>query len=187
MNCLTSARYTMVATLMILGRPDVVDGSTTDDGTSLVTTQVRNGITYVLELVQDPDSGAFERHWVPATNLGTDGVVSADDATTVTFPCSARGFTDGGLRVVGTTERWSSRGYIQTIDTIQLKFPANFILGDRDRITNIMDKRTGKVLWLEENGQPSVFEATGTTPIIDMFGVVVENSALLNRAQVQEA
>jgi len=177
----------MVATLMILGRPDVVDGSTTAAGTSLVTTQVRNGITYVLELVQDPDSGAFERHWVLATNLGADGIVSGDDATSVVFPCRAKGFTDGGMRSVGTTERWSTRGFVQTIDTIQLKFPANFILGDRDRITNIKDKRTGRVLWTEENGAASVFEATGTTPIIDPFGNVIENSALLNRAQVQAA
>lgn len=186
MKCLTGGRYTMEATLMIQGFPSTPD----DTGDSLTTVQVRDGVTYVLEIRQNPDSGAIERHWVVASNVG--GTVGPDgDANSETgdviFPCSVRGFTDGGLRVVGTTERYSSRGYIQTIDTVTMKFPANVILSDRDRVTNIRDKSSKKILWLEENGKPTVFEVTGVSPIFGPFGEVIEHSTLLNRAQVQDA
>lgn len=186
MKCLTAGRYTMEATLLIQGHTDVVD----DTEDSFTTIQWRNGVPYVLEIRQNPDSGAIERHWVVATNIET-GVGPDDDnnpeSGAVVFPCSVRGFTDGGLRVVGTTERYSSRGYIQTIDTVTMKFPANMILSDRDRVTNIRDRGSKKVLWVEENGKPTVFEVTGVSPIFGPFGEVIEHSTLLNRAQVQEA
>lgn len=174
----------MRATLLILGRPDKVD----DVDDSFVNTQIRNGIPYVLEIVQDPDSGAIERKWVVASSVGGTIMPDSDldQNPALSFPCSARGFTDGGLRVVGTTERWSSRGTIQNIDTITLKYPKNMILSDRDRITNLRDKSSNKVLWLQENGKPSVFEVSGTTPIFDPFGNHIENSALMNIAQVQD-
>lgn len=191
MKCVTGARYTMLATLMIQASLDLTDGDPGDDDTdnSIVQTQVRDGVTYVLEIRQDPDSGSIERQWVVATNpSGTEALPDLTPNTTddqVSFPCSVKGFVDGGLRVVGTTERWSSRGHIEHVDSVTMKFPPFVNLSARDRVTNIRDKRSGKTIWTEDDGTPTVFEVTGTVPITDMFGKVIEYSTLLNRAEVQ--
>ena len=172
------------------GVPDVVDADPNNNTTSVTQTQIRDGVTFVLEVKQDPDSGAIERHWVPLVITGNTGggdTTPLDTSDQYSFPCSVRGFSDGGLRVVGTTERWSSRGYIEHVDSVTMKFPPGVHLSERDRVTNVRDQKSGKILWTEENGKPTVFEVTGSVPIIDMFGGVIEQSALLNRAEVQSA
>lgn len=181
MRCLTGARYTMTAAKLIQSRPDVVDGQ---DGSVVLPSGEGH-----YEIVQDPDSGAIERVWRPASTSntlpGSDDIDANDNSGIYTFQCSARGFTDGGIRVAGTTERWSTRGYVDTVDRLTLKFPPNVYLSRRDRITLIRDKASRKVIWKEDDGYPTVYEVDGVTPVIDMYGTVIENSALLTRAEVQ--
>lgn len=176
MKCITGARYTMLATVM-------VQSIAGQSGT--VTTFERNGLETEREFYQDPDSGAIEREWVEAPESGLIIDTETPEYNTLSFKCSARGFADGGLRVVGTAERFSSRGYIETVDYVTLKFPPNIDLSNRDRITKIRDARSQEILWKEEDGRPTVFEVSGVTPIFDPFGKKIENSALLSRAEVQ--
>lgn len=147
-----------------------------------------DGQTGNYEFVQDPDSGAIERVWKPyVPPVVQDGEPIPPPTREWTFDCIARGVVDGGIRVAGTTERWSTRGTIDTVDYVSLKFPPNVLLTRRDRVTNIRDKRTGRLLWAEEEigGSATVFEVNGVTPVIDPFGAHVENFALLQRVDIQ--
>lgn len=142
------------------------------------------------EYVQDPDTGAMVRVWVAVP----DGVVEPPSAVNTPggmmegtrFKCMARGFTDGGIRVAGTTERWSSRGDIDTVDYISIKYPAFITLTRRDRVTDVRNNKN-VLLWKEEefDDKPTVFEVNGVTPITDPYGNHIENSALLQRAEIQ--
>lgn len=129
---------------------------------------------------QDSDSGAIIRVWVaddPNTSTSEGGIIGV--------PCLFRGIIDGGIRVAGTTERFSE--IYENIDWAKMTFPANVNLTKRDRITNVRDI-SGNILWREEeiDGSPAtVFEVRGITPIINPFGRHVENMALLERAEVQ--
>jgi hypothetical protein len=142
------------------------------------------------EYQQDPDTGAMVRVWVvdldPMTSAPNTVVVPGGTASGTRFKLMARGFTDGGIRVAGTTERWSSRGDIETVDFITIKYPAFITLTRRDRVTDIRNNRN-VLLWKEEefDDSPTIFEVNGVTPIIDPFGTHVENSALLQRAEIQ--
>jgi hypothetical protein len=142
------------------------------------------------EYKQDEDTGAMIRVWVsvpddviePPSAVNTPGGMMEGTR----FKCIARGFTDGGIRVAGTTERFSSRGTIDTVDFVTIKFPPFVVLTRRDRVTDIRNNKN-ILLWKEEefDDRPTVFEVNGVTPIIDPFGNHIENSALLQRAEIQ--
>jgi hypothetical protein len=60
-------------------------------------------------------------------------------------------------------------------------------LSKRDRITNVSNAK-GEIIWKEEEiqGAPAtVFIVMGVTPVVDPFGNHIENTALIQRAQVQ--
>lgn len=163
--CLTSARFNMKADVLRAAPVSVEDnlgGWTT---------------------TQDPDSGEIIRSWQSgSTDQGTPNDTSDDLET---FPCIARGIIDGGIRVSGTTERWSS--LYDAVDYVKITFPANVKLSRRDRITNIRDQH-GNIIWFEEerlDGAPTVFSVTGVIPVIDPFGRHIESNALLSRAEAQ--
>ena len=143
------------------------------------------------EYQQDPDSGALVRVWVVDIDNVVEVAPDYGDTGYIVgrrFNCLARGFVDGGIRVAGTTERFSGRGYVDTVDYINLKFPADVVLTRRDRVTDIRN-RDNIVLWKEEefDNKSTVFEVNGVTPIVDPWGKHIENSALLQRAEVQDA
>jgi hypothetical protein len=177
MDCLLSARFNMTALILT---PAKADDGNPDTGTP-------NGH---YEYQQDPDTGALIRVWVPDTDDVTENPVAVEAGMMPgkRFDCMARGFTDGGIRVAGTTERWSSRGDIDTVDFVSIKFPPNVVLTRRDRVTDIRNSRN-VLLWKEEefDDLPTVFEVVGVTPIVDPWGEHIENSALLHRAEVQRA
>lgn len=178
MRCLTSARFNMSALVLSQGQPTP---GNPEEGHS------PNGH---YEYQQDPDTGAMIRVWVivpddvpePPSAVSTPGGMMEGTR----FKCMARGFTDGGIRVAGTTERFSSRGTIDTVDFVTIKFPKFVILSRRDRVTDIRNNKN-VLLWKEEefDDAPTVFEVNGVTPIIDPFGNHIENSALLQRAEIQ--
>lgn len=165
--CLTSARFNMKAD--ILRASDYVEPTTPEE----------NGHW---ENQQDPDSGEIIRVWVP----GTD-----DDPATPTyeglqsFKCLARGIVDGGIRVAGTTERFSD--LYEAVDYVRIWFPPKTKITRRDRVTNIRGPK-GDILWVEEeraDRAPTIFSVVGVTPIIDPFGKHVESIALLERVETQ--
>lgn len=130
---------------------------------------------------QDPITGEIERVWVVED---VDPVTPGVQEKRV--KCIVRGILDGGIRVAGTTERITPQGIYENIDYVKMQFPANITITKRDRITNVTN-RNGVVVWREEefDNRPTVFDVLGVTPVLDPFGNHVENSALLQRADVQ--
>ena len=163
MRCITSARYTMVATVIRQG----------EYGTPRTSGSYQNR--------QNPVTFEIERVWVPVVDNPNTSVVENGD-----FPCIARGIVDGGIRVAGTTERITPSGVIESADYVRMQFGPGVNISKRDRVYNIRDKQ-GKVLWKEEehDGGPTVFEVLGVTPIFDPFNRMVEQHALLQRAEIQ--
>ncbi|AXH69952.1 hypothetical protein HWB80_gp226 [Streptomyces phage Karimac] len=162
MSCLISSRFNMRATVL------------RQAGTN---PQENPGGHW--ETVQDPDSGAIERVWVPDEDNTTPG-----DQTLV-IKCMVRGVTNGGIRAAGTTQRFSE--IYENVDWAIIQFPASVVLSKYDRVTNISNSK-GQLIWREEeiNQAPAtVFQVMGSTPVIDPFGNHIENTALLQRAQVQ--
>lgn len=110
------------------------------------------------------ESGEIVRQWV----VGETGI-----------PCIARGISGGGIRVVGSTERWGDTHE----DVEVVKMQTSYNLSKRDRITNIRTSN-GRLGW-EDEGEATVFDVVGSTPIFDPFGALVEYDVLLMRAEVQ--
>lgn len=134
------------------------------------------------EYIQDEDSGALVRKWFE------DPKDEESAKRTWTFDCLANPVVDGGIRVAGTTERFTRKGIIETVDYVSLQMPPHVLLTRRDRITNIRVKSTGAPLWIEEelNGTPTIFEVNGVSPITDPFtGKCIEQFVLLQRAEIQ--
>ena len=172
MLCISSARFNMTAQILVQG----------EDARTDTETKTAGRYTYQ----QDPDSGAFVRRWVETQDIDpdTDGNQGAQG---LIIPCIVRGIIDGGIRVAGTTERYTPSGIYENIDYARMQFPANYVLTKRDRVTNIKNSK-GIILWKEEEYDDSatVFEVLGVTPVPDPFGNHIENSALLQRAEVQQ-
>lgn len=163
MRCITSSRFNMIATII---RQDIY-------GTPRTSTEYANK--------QSALTFEVDRVWAEDSDTVTAGVQHED------FRCIARGIVDGGIRVVGTTERITPAGLIQSEDYVRVQFPADVALSKRDRVYNIRSAKSGVTLWKEEehDGAPTVFEVLGVTPIFDPFGQMVEQQALLQRAEVQ--
>lgn len=131
------------------------------------------------ETQQDPETGDIIRVWVDDEDADTPGNQA------LIIKCIVRGVTNGGIRVAGTTQRYSE--VYENVDWATLVFPKNVILSKRDRITDVSNAR-GDIIWKEEEieGAPStVFLVMGVTPVVDPFGNHIENTALIQRAQVQ--
>lgn len=163
MSCLLGARFNMRATILRQVGADV-DGSQGH-----------------WETITDPISGAIERVWiVDSDNNPGNGVQK------IVVNCMARGITNGGIRVAGTTQRYSN--LYENIDWVVMTIPKSVIITKRDRVTEISNS-TGEIIWTEEEleGNPAtIFLAMGSTPVIDPFGNHIENTCLLQRAEVQK-
>lgn len=166
--CLTSARFNMKADILRQDTVQPVDPS--DPGGQW-------------KYKQDEDSGEIIRKWQPNP---VDDPSTPEIERLESFRCQARGIVDGGIRVSGTTERFGSM--YDNIDYVQITFSSRVKISKRDRITNIRGPR-GEIIWREEehpDAPPTVFNVMGVTPIVDPFGIHIENFALLERAEVQQ-
>lgn len=162
MSCLLGARFNMRATILRQVGADV-DGS-------------QGGWQTII----DPISGAPKRVWIEDSDPITPGVQK------ITINCMARGITNGGIRVAGTTQRYSN--LYDNIDWVVLTVPKSVVLTKRDRVTDISNSN-GDLIWREEEfeGSPAtIFLAMGSTPVIDPFGNHIESTCLLQRAEVQK-
>lgn len=156
MLCLSSAKFSMRADIL---RPE---GAPEEAGGHW-------------EYQQDPDSGAIEQVWV--ADPDAEGPVTAR-----TFKCIARSAVTGGLR---GAEQFGEE-YLNE-EWVKLTFPFSVNLTLRDKVTNIRTSK-GVMIWTEESmeGNPAtVFDVTRVSPVVDGFGQVIENVALLKRAGVQ--
>ena len=136
---------------------------------------------------QDPDSGSIIKVWVdypddPETEVNEEssGVTLRD------IPVMARGVMTQGIYGAGSTERFSE--IYENVDWVKATFAKGTNITKRDKVTNIRQKKTGELLWKEEeiNGYPATtFNVMGITPIFDPFSNLIEYSVLLQRAEVQ--
>lgn len=133
---------------------------------------------------QDEVTGETIRVWVPL-------VTSENNLEIVTIDCMVRPIVDGGIRVAGTTERFGKE--YENVDFVQMHFPVNHIISKRDRITNIRDKKSGAILWKEEelakvaggDYRATVFNVNGVNQMFDPFGRMTHQFALLSRARAE--
>lgn len=164
MRCLTSSKFSQTAVLLKQGL--VADPTSPDTAGHY-------------EMVQDDLSGEVIRTWVsddPGTTIHETGE----------FKCQARGILEGGIRVAGATERWA-KGEYENVGFVQLRFPKDVIITQRDRVTKIKGP-DGNVQWLEEEygvNKATIFDVLGVQPVLDPFGKIIEMSALLTRSEVQ--
>jgi hypothetical protein len=96
------------------------------------------------------------------------------------------GILGGGIRVVGSTETWGAdyhpiewaKMYIanQVVDDDE---NGAITLNRRFRVSNIRDRISGEILWLDDDRKPIEFHVMGITPIQDPFGRNVEYEILL--------
>lgn len=162
--CLTSARFNMKA--------DILRSGTVSENTEIPG-------EWVVE--HDPDSNEIIRKWVQVEDDPDTPEIEGLES----FRCIARGIVDGGIRVVGTTERFSE--LYEAVDYVRIWFPARTPITRRDRITNIRGPK-GNILWTEEertDRAPTVFNVVGVTPLPDPFGNHTESMALLERVSTQ--
>lgn len=142
------------------------------------------------ETVQDEITGALNRVWIedaapvipPKSQV--PGTTTKVNVQRFDITCYVRGFPEVGFRSSANTESWED-GIHKAMESIQMYYPAKFVLNRRQFVTNIRG-RTDRILWLEEEtGQPTVFEVQGVTPTFDPFGRHIDNLAVLKRADIQ--
>lgn len=169
MRCITSARFNMTATVLTQGGLIVDD--TNPDGS----------VVGHWENKQDPETGDIIRIWVVE-----DADPSTPEIDAKVVKCIVRGILDGGIRVAGTTERYTPQGLIESVDYVKMQFPASVTITKRDRVTNIANRK-GIIIWREEEADnaPTIFDVQGVTPVVDPFGNLIEWSALLQRSEAQ--
>lgn len=101
-----------------------------------------------------------------------------------TVLCIAQAITEGGLRSIGTTEKFDTKYY--NIDWIKLITSVPLRRGDR--VTNVRQKGFSSAIWVEEElrGKPPTwFNVNGSAPMTDHTGRVIEYQTLLQRSEVQ--
>lgn len=118
---------------------------------------------------RDPDTGQTTRTW-------------AKDSTEI--DCQARSVLGGGIRVVGSTERFSGDNY-EDVDWVKMQTSTQ--LSKRWRITDIRDASSSDFAWsdVDNDGNEAamVFEVMGSAPVIGPFGDVIEYDNLLYKVQ----
>lgn len=96
------------------------------------------------------------------------------------------GILGGGIRVVGSTETWGED--YEDIEWAKMYISSQNLEDDEDgevfitrrfRVKNIRDRKTGRQLWVGDDGLPIEFNIMGITPIMDPFGTPVEYELLL--------
>ena len=166
--CLTSVRFNMRAD--ILRQTDSTGEPINEEGEWVE--------------IQDPDSGELIREWQPADQVDDENTPEYEGLES--FPVLARAIIDGGIRVQGATEHFNPE--YEKIGYVRIWFPASVDISERDRVTNIREAKSKKIIWRERqipSKPPTVWEVTGITEIVDPFGKHVESMALLERAERQ--
>jgi hypothetical protein len=144
------------------------------------------------EYFQDPDSGAIDKTWVgvvPDDPSTPDVDESSADYQLKDVSCEIRGVMEGGIRVAGSTTRFSE--IYENVEWVKGTFGSGVDIAKGDKVTNIRNQNNVLIWRNEENrgvGQASgatTFNVMGVTPVLDPFGQLVEWSVLMQRADVQ--
>lgn len=167
MRCLTGQKFTMNAE--VLHQSPNIDG-----GVIAPTEPVGSWSVY-----QDPITGEILNDWIPGVP-DNPSTPQNEELVPHTIECLARGIISSGVGNAGSTEIFGE--VYQNVDVVRLWVPTKYNLTKGDRITNIRDKKGGKVLWKEEDGTATVFNIDGVTPVLDPFNRHIENFMIIRRA-----
>lgn len=121
----------------------------------------------------------FDRMTITITQKESGEIQRAWNVTEENIPCIARGISGNGIRVVGSTERWSD--VYDDVEVVKMQTGIN--MSKRDRVRNIRAS-DGQLAW-EDDGVGLEFEVVGSNAVLDPFGKIVEYDVLLMRAEVQ--
>lgn len=131
------------------------------------------------ETYQDPYTGEFYNKWIPDTTPDNPSTPE-NESKAITVPCSARGIISRAAQSGGTKEEFGDM-YLG-VDAVRMTLPARINISKRDRVTNIREARTGKVVW-QEDGKPVIFNVDGVVPLFDPFNKHIENFVVLERVE----
>lgn len=94
-----------------------------------------------------------------------------------------RSILGGGIRVVGSTERFDTD--YEDVEYAKMRVP--YPISKRARISNIRDEISGNLIWkrVDQDGNeyPIIFDVLGVAPVIDPFGEIVEYEVLIKGVQ----
>ena len=116
---------------------------------------------------QNEDTGQIERSW---------------SITRSSVPCSARGLGNLRGKQSGSAQEWKN----VFTDYNFLRIKTQERPKTSDRIVNIRDA-AGDIIWVEDDGNTTIFEVVGVSPSMDPFGQFWEYEIFANRASVQES
>jgi len=132
--------------------------------------------------VQDEDTGAVVRKWIETADFDNN---PDTPISTLEVDCLATAFMSQSGKSTTNFSDITDKNYNIT-EYVTFSFPAKYSISVRDKITNIRNK--SGIIWDEQerdNLNPTVFEITGITPVVDSLGRHVENYAILKRANLQ--
>jgi hypothetical protein len=176
-RCLTSAKFTMDAEVLTWTGWTGADPAPPQDSTA------GEWATY-----QDPITLEVRNVWRPTIVVPDNPNTPEVEQKVKTIECLARGIVSSGIRTSGTTEAFGE--WYRNVDLIQMWIPAKYVITKRDRVTNIREKRNGKIIWIDEEymgtdgPRPTIFNVTGVTPLLDPFNRHTQNLVFLERAGI---
>lgn len=163
MRCLTSAKFTMTATLLHIN-----EGYTEPVSDPTVGSWVE---------AQDPLTGEIVNKWQPGRHFDDVLTPTVDERVVGDFPCVARG--------TSTSDRYGSNENVgknyQNLDIVRMWVPNNVVVKKSDRVTNI--RKDGVTLWIDNDGSPVTFNVNGVIPQFGPFNQHLETFLLLERTE----
>jgi hypothetical protein len=161
MSCLSSIKYSMIATINRNYNENVNDDETSSDTN--------------YETVYDPVTG-YERIVNVASDFLPGNQTSGPNEQ---IPCLVSANIN-----IQTNNQTNYGAKVWDTETLTMKVPARYRLYTTDRVTEIIS-RTGELLYVDDQvpnaTRPAVYNVVGSTPINDPFGRTVEHHVLLKK------
>jgi hypothetical protein len=169
MPSLIEVRFNLVATVL----PGAQSTSLTD---------APNLPPGTLEQIQNPITGEIEPVWKESTHATLELTPDPRDGSYDIF-CEFRGIIAAGTRGAASTETWGKE--YMNIDIVKMRFPRSVTISNRDRVFNVRPRAgyPAASIWNDPEGQPTLWDVRGITPVLDPFGRKTDNYALLERVQ----
>jgi hypothetical protein len=121
---------------------------------------------YVLDTVQDPDTGEFNREYV------LEGTIA----------CYAAAIAASGKDQPGVYEEFYASGRYKATDFIRIysrnSIPKQFKVA---KLTT-----SDGIVFTEDDGVPTIYDSNGSVPLVGANGKLVEYITMLSRSEVQD-
>jgi len=101
-----------------------------------------------------------------------------------TVSCSVNSFQSTSFKAQGTNEQFADRYDKQSY--LKMLSPEN--IGNDTRVYNVRSSSSGEVIYYEYDlkGKPATwYNSSGSAPVLDPFGRIIQWDTLLNRAEAQ--